>query len=41
MKLKNVLIFCGFVLLGVALACTAVRMQQGRVELDDDWDEDD
>ncbi|PYS51797.1 MAG: hypothetical protein DMF68_03080 [Acidobacteria bacterium] len=41
MKRKNILLFSTLILTGAAIAYTVVRMQQGRVKTDDDWNEED
>ena len=40
MKRKNILLFSTLILAGAAIAYTLVRMQQGRVKVDDDWNEE-
>ena len=40
MKRKNILFFSTLILAGAAIAYTLVRMQQGRVKVDDDWNEE-
>ena len=40
MKRKNILLFSTLILAGAAIAYAVVRMQQGRVKTDDNWNEE-